>query len=509
MKKRLCIGILNLSTEWSNLLDDVGVWYEQVDFKNPLVNNYSLIILNKRLASAQVLQVEHFLENGGTVLEMKDIHPFTKKGYIESDDADTLLNRSKHPAFEHIHSVDLYADVCLHKETKLLGGLIHFQVWKKGVVGFFGADIIALFSRDKYHRKKFYSPGNKFPNEIVNSVSKHELKDAFTITLRELHHRSGLPYIQKWTSPKKAPVFCFRIDTDFGDKKSIDNLYEVLNEHQIKGTWFLHVKAHEKWLDHFKTFEEQELALHGYEHGTSNSSKKMQSNIEKGLKLLQKAGIEPIGYCAPYGIHNKALKQALGDFDFRYTSEFTFKYDGFPTQTGLKNSPIQLPIHPICTGSLNRLNYSESDMAAYFAQVMEMKIGRHEPVIFYHHPLQPGLDVISHLMELVNHKLLTNMTFHEFEAFWKRRALANFEAWYENNSIQINCTDNKLHFQVFNTQNGFNRVRAGQQTDLEKTPDFEYSNSYLLSIPEVKNMKAFDIRLIKTSLLDWKNRIRL
>lgn len=508
MKHRICIGLQELTQPWSIILDQIGVCYEEVDYSRDLIENYSVIILNKRPDSDSISALHSYLQDGGALIETKGIHPFLNRLLFSRKETTYLVSKSSNPDFRHIFGLDIYDEIEVHDDSDLFGGMIHFQVWKRGIIGFFGADISQLITRSGYRRKRFYSDAGLHPDEIVSKVSKQELIQAFTVLLKQLHFRRSLPFIQKWSSPTIKPVFGFRIDTDYGDQASIKALYRILHKNEIKGTWFLHVKAHEDWLSEFTGMKEQELALHGYEHGVSGSLSKTKQNIRTGLKVLSDHTISPKGFCAPYGIWNKALAYALKEFDFQYSSEFSWLYDGLPLEM-IEGLPLQIPIHPICTGSLSRKRYDEASMAAYFAQTLKHKLGRYEPVFFYHHPLQPGLKVWEHIFKKVNEEGLHKMTFNEFAEFWMDRKHQKFEAFVNRGNVYIEAEPSSVKYQVSNSSQGFMLVEGGTKVDLQKNHEFQYSNSYLPDRKTVEWLHKMDFKLIKTSLMDWKNRNRL
>ncbi|MEX2605695.1 MAG: polysaccharide deacetylase family protein [Gracilimonas sp.] len=511
MKQRLCIAIQHLTPSWRAILNQVGLWFEEVDYSASLPASYSLIILNKQPDKAQIQLLRDYLSTGGSVLEINDCMVFNDKNSIRPKRVKRLINHSEHKAFQHISFIDLYDRIRVHKKSSLLNGLVHFESVKKGNLGFFGADVSELIKSSDHIRKRFYSPDKKYPSEIVSKVSKHTLMNAFESVLKELHFLQSKPFIQKWISPSQKPVFCFRIDSDFGNRESINELYSALNEHNIPGTWFLHVEAHESWLDLFHTFKNQEIALHGYEHGTSKSVAKTQENIRLGKYLLEMAGFNVTGYCAPYGIWNKALIKALKVFEFKYTSEFTHSYDGCPISPIQPHLPLQIPIHPICTGSLKRQHLKKEEMSTYFKSILQQKAGRFEPAIFYHHPLQPGLESVINLFKQVNTLGLKKMTFNDFADFWDSRQKQRFHAVLENDRIILSENyEPELFLQVSKNHQEFYLVKGSEsEIDLSKTAEFKFSNHYLPDANEAAEMNTNDLRLMKTSLFDWKNRIRL
>lgn len=511
MKQRLCIGIQERNTAWDVVLNQLGVWYEEVNYDLELHHEYSVIILNKKPERAQRSALKSFVKNNGGLLEVGDNLVFLEKNHTRSSHIDTLINYDREGFLSHISHVDVHAKVRLHKDSELLEGLVHFSTDDHLKLAFLGADVGKLIQTNGYRRKRFFSRNGEHPDEIVSKVSKHDLTEVLKAVLKELHFRRSLPFIEKWTSPTSKPVFCFRIDSDFGDKESMDDLYATIQKHRKSATWFLHVDAHKVWLTHFNSYQKQEFALHGYEHGTSESYKKVDRNIQTGQEHLEKANIDFKGFCAPYGIWNTALEKSLKNFDFEYTSEFTFCYDGLPLQPAEDQLPLQVPIHPICTGSLNRRKYSIEDMKGYFEDVLSNKLSRFEPALFYHHPLQPGLSVIDHLLELTDIQEFENLTFGEFAAYWKERDRFTYEAYLTDGKVTIEkSSGNDKLIQVSLNHSEFDLVSTNKDIiNLTKTTKLKYSKPYLPQPEEISEMRKRDLKLLKTSLIDWKNRGRL
>lgn len=512
MRRRLCIGVHHLGPDWAMVLDHIGVNFEEIDYSENLPASYSLIILNGFISNEEKRELITYLDEGCALLEVGEHHIFHDKANIQYRSADTLINQSDMPAFAHIPMVDLHDTVMVHKRSTLFEGMIHLSAMEKGYLGFIGANIPALMQDLRYTRKRFYTNAGAFPDEIVSQVSKHDLLELLEIIMKELHFKQSLPFIQKWTSPAQEPVFCFRIDSDFGDRYSIDQLYELMAHHQIPATWFLHIKAHLKWLDRFKDFKGQELALHGFSHGTSNLTRKLRQNISKGLEELSNAGIQVSGYAAPYGITNEAHISVFSDFPaLNYCSDFSFGYDGHPLNTSLYGMPLQIPIHPICTGSLNRKGYETDQMLAYFSEVFAQKKLRHQPVLFYHHPLQVGLEMWGLFFKKVLDDTYHKMTFDDYAKFWLKRQDCSFECYVQEDALEwdeitdpdqyFQCSYDHRHSDLF-TQS---MIKAGNA----HTISFSSSNAYIPTEEQVKQLRNKDWTHFKTSLLDWKNRIRL
>lgn len=513
--KNLCIGILELTPGWKSILDQIGVWYQQIDKLDDLLSSYSIIIINKPVSE----EIEHLLHTfndaGGSILETPNGDTFSHARFTVTKKVKSIVNNGNIPFLNHIPFLDIYSEAYLYNGQTNFDGLIDFEKIKEGIVCNLGINPDELFTNGEYIRKRFFFKKDKHPDELVSKVSKDILVDLITSLLKELHFQQGLPFVSKWISPKEQPVFAFRIDSDFGDRESITALSEIGKEHEIPMTWFLHVKAHEDWLSLFHEFEGQEISLHGYEHGTSTSYEHVFNNIEKGLQLLKDEGFEPEGFCVPYAIWNETLAEVLQKFDFKYSSEFTLGYDGFPfypIHDEKESKTLQIPIHPICTGSLNRKSASFKEMKDYFVEVLIQKIGKRHNVVFYHHPLQPGTKLWNDIFSKVNELSLTKLSFSEYASFWQKRINTNFTASIETEDKTLSFSGElgDILIQVTNSHTSYELIKANHDNEITNSGKFKYHEAYSkLTESDIKELKGDKFQLIKTSLLDWKNRIKL
>ncbi len=510
MKQRLCTLVYNCSKELSSLLDTIGIWYETDAILSPTVQNYSLIIINGEIIDKRALSViKHFSTNGGSILQLgkkpQFFHVKTKKSYIKR-----FVFSDKDSEFFKTRCVDLY-DKATFSITDLNSySLFNFEEnVNNGFNGFLGIDPDSVLKNSRYTRKRFPKAPGLLPDEIVSEVSRDSLTDILEASIQKMFHHQNLPFIKKWSSPSKKPIFAFRIDTDYGDQKSLDKIFNLLEANELTATWFLHVKAHEEWLQFFEKFKaaNHELALHGYKHATGSSFHKISKNIHFGLNKLKESNIEPKGYAAPYAIWNDGLVNILKDSDFEYSSEFTRAYDSLPFFDECNH--LQIPIHPVCTGSFSRLRYSLKDVERYFKTILNDKLSLWKPVFFYHHPLQYGLEVFESIFKEAVQKELCNLTFLEFARFWKKRNKTSFSVTIENQKIQLH-SDANLLFYISNKPNEFELINSAHNiltTDFNSS--FKYDTSSLPSANEIDELSNNKLRLMKTSLIDWKNRVRL
>jgi hypothetical protein len=272
--------------------------------------------------------------------------------------------------------------------------------------------------------KSFYYTHDRLPSERVSLVAKGELRYLVSSAFRYLHAIRRLPYAHLWYFPQDAQsVFSFRIDSDGASREEVDALYQLSRDHDIAMSWFLDVKSHAPWLQHFGYFVEQEIGLHCYEHQTYSTYTANLKNITKGLHELRQAGMQVSGFTAPFGVWNPELARVLDEVGFEYSSEFSYAYDTLPlyAEGTERFRSLQVPIHPVCVGSMTRIGYGAPHMNEYFSMIVRLKLARNEPLFFYHHPSHRHLEVLSHLFRLVRQPRIENMTMGSFARWWKRR----------------------------------------------------------------------------------------
>ena len=509
MKKRLCIALISPSKALTSILDTIGVWYESTPSMPLIPQNYALLIIEKsNSTSHRKREIKTFISEGGNVLEITN-QPLYYTNVVSKKHISRLLNSTTSNSFNRIPFLDIYSKVALSSKNTILSGLVDIDYKSEyEKIAFIGLDITKLFSSHTYRRKRFHSPFGQNPDEIVSTIQRDAICDLVEITIQQIWIKENLPFLKKWHSPTPNPVFAFRIDSDYGTQNSLQKIYDLLTTHKLKATWFLHIQAHEEWLDFFKKFKHQELALHGYNHGYSSSSAKIENNIKLGLDLLDKAKIDVEGFCAPYAIWNKGLSETLAKFDFLYSSEFTRAYDALPFHD--ENEHMQIPIHPICTGSFSRIRYKEKEIQKYFLYILKQKMQLWKPVIFYHHPQQFALSVFDEVFEKVNESKLTNLTFAEFARFWNTRKSSNIEYVLDGETLSIESDNEDLIVYASTSLDGFSLITPNTKISLSDiTSTFKYDTTSLPSPNEIEKLSENKLQLKKTSLLDWKNRFPL
>ena len=125
------------------------------------------------------------------------------------------------------------------------------------------------------------------------------------------------------TAPRKLPIYCvdrqdnkiaISFDAAWGADKT-DELIDILNEHEIKATFFLVGFWAEKYSDKVKALDENgfEIGTHSNTHpNMANLSRsKIQLELETSINILQNiTGKRPKVFRPPFGAYNNALIEA-------------------------------------------------------------------------------------------------------------------------------------------------------------------------------------------------------
>jgi hypothetical protein len=155
---------------------------------------------------------------------------------------------------------------------------------------------------------------------------------------------------------------------------------------------------------------------------------KQSADWVHGLSLLKKAGLDPAGVAAPFGTWTPELGRVIDGLGLEYSSEFSYAYDTlplFPESDGTIFRTLQVPIHPVSTGSLRRAGFTAGQMTAYFRRAADALFERDIPLFFYHHPTHRSLDVIASLLEHVHVMGVAGMRMDDLARWWTGRSALN------------------------------------------------------------------------------------
>ena len=243
----------------------------------------------------------------------------------------------------------------------------------------------------------------------------------------------------------------------------------------------------------YNNFKTIEFGYHNDRHIVFNNFKKDKTNIDNGLAKLQPSKIKNInGFSAPLGVWNITLNNAIKD-TFLYSSEFTYDYDNFPSFPIINNKfskILQVPIHPISIGRLNRSHYSKNDMINYYLMIIENKYLNNEPIILYYHPNNENFSVIENIFKRIQSLNIKIMTMYEYYCFWINRLKNKPKIEFQNNTLFFNNEN-------YNVEILFNNKVAILNSKIEiQLSNIKFETIKSFNIPK-------DIKKIKN--ISWRN----
>ena len=371
--------------------------------------------------------------------------------------------------------------------------VLEFSVGK-GKVIVFPEGSVSLIHNNSTIRKNFYSEFSKeYTSERVAKVSKGVIRIHIQKALEYLFQKRNLPFVHLWFFPGDAKnIFCFRVDTDMGSREEILSLNNLLQDFNISSTWFVETKSSESWIKLFSELDNQEIAFHCYKHKTFLSYKKIEGDVQTGLKILESVGIKPKGYAAPYGKWNETIAKVIDNFGFLYSSEFDFAYDALPLYPFYKSTfskALQIPIHPVSVGRLHWGGHSEENMVKYFLNIIEQKLFLNEPVILYTHPFEKRLKVFEKVFKQIKefdpgksaNQEISILTFSRYAEWWKKRLSINWNAEVKDGKVFISASnmDESIKCRV-NYPSGEKTLLSLNQDEENKIEEdnFEFHNSF-------------------------------
>ncbi len=441
------IGLIKNEYGWERILEQEKTPWSLVNF-NESFHDHSLIILNSRdLSIVKIEKIKKYLEDGGSLLT--DTLSF-KNLYQNVEIKPVYIRKIKGKGvfFRNIKNINIEKNGFTIKNSNI----IHSLKCGRGFVVVLPFDLNLLMLDERYKKIYFSSP-HAYIKERVSLVSKGDLRRLIINCFYHLHFMRELPYVHIWYYPKNyESVFCYRIDLDVFNKEEINNIIKVIkNNENIRFTWFLSVINNKNYWEGIKELYnlKQDIQSHSYEHLVYDSFDKNYENVLKSNEFILKVCKKrPAGFAAPFGHWNKNLGLSLEKLNYQYSSEFSLSYDDFPFYPNLvnKSKVIQLPIYPVCIGSLIMRLYSKSNMKSYFSYLINMQYNKQMPLFLYDHPNNgigknpEVLDFILKKVKSMNNVLITTLT--DFNKWWRKREKITFNYSINENRIKID-TNNK------------------------------------------------------------------
>lgn len=423
-------GITGHAPLWEHLLQREGFPWMHVDLSTgDGVAGCSVVIVTGPADRTALDALAQFLRGGGAVL--------APAGYVTGLAGTTV--RPEHlaylvsdgdPVFRSVRLVDLdvrgqVAREAHHLRTPEGTHAVVAGPLGGGVVVLLPFDPAQVLADTRAVDRAFPARHDRLPTERVSRVSRGELSSLIHDALAFLHHARSLPYAHLWYFPGlRRNVLSFRIDTDGAGQGDIDDLYAMLRAASVPATWFLDVAAHKSWLAHFARCEGHEIGLHCYHHRIHGDPREQEADWQHGLALLRDAGFSPQGMAGPFGTWTPELGQVIDRLGLLYSSEFSYAYDTHPlvpVLPGNRVRTLQVPVHPVSTGSLRRAGFSMSHMKEYYLGVADALLARDLPLAFYHHPTQRAPGVFEALFDHCTARGILPMRMDAIAAWWRER----------------------------------------------------------------------------------------
>jgi hypothetical protein len=501
---KIQIGLAGHSSGWEQLCVQEGIPYSVLDLSSQEISDEcSILAVNRPLSLKEREVVERYLRNGGAVIGYTR-HLLEVAGIEGTEQQLKYVVADHEDIFPDIYLLDLGVQGMIPRGANALRtDTGTFAVAACPLGGGFAVvlpfDVDAVFLDARPANKSFYFKLDRLPSERVSLVAKGELRQLVHSAFKYLHHVRGIPHVHLWYFPNDLQnVFAFRIDTDGASREEIDTLYSL--GQGVAMSWFLDVKSHEQWLRHFTYFTGQEISLHCYEHRTYPTFEANLRNIRKGLQEMRRVGIQASGFTAPFGIWNPELARAIDEVGVEYSSEFSYSYDTLPlfAEANVRFRTLQVPIHPICIGSMSRVGYTDAQMHDYFSMIIKQKLSRNEPLFFYHHPSHQRWDVIDDLFRLVRQPGIENMTMSAYARWWKRRIGVKFTMNLAGGDVHIQHAEgdmpNDVWLHVVNPSGGEATLQISASIDLKSVRQWTFPEKPAPPPQDLRRIREFDPR---------------
>lgn len=454
---RLIVGITHLTPVWEILLKQIAPPFEKLNSEIEWsLDNYSCIIVSGKLNTHYCERLRHFVLMGGALLS-------------ETDLVEKILKTGSSPHF--VDYIDTQGDAVFDSVTSGFIGcqlsipngatftqekhgknLIKQTTLGLGEIIILPSGLTNTLLSSSLTRRNFSSQGPWLPSERVARVSKRTVREIVEQSLKELFSNRNLPFVSLSPFPNGAnSIFSFRIDTDFASRKNVDELYNLCLKYEIPATWFVETGSCESWVDIYGAMKEHEIGLHCFKHRITSKYKQNEKDIRMGKTILKRNGINPRGYAAPFGEWNSSLAKALEHHGFEYSSEFALDYDNLSFWPALEDrfsSVLQIPVHPISTGSLRNARHSTIQMIDYYETLIENHCFSKLPLFFYDHPSNTNLDVLNKVFQSIRNRNIPIMTMGEYADWWKIRSCCNWTANFQDGQLSISSNESNNRLQV-------------------------------------------------------------
>ncbi len=494
----LQIGLVRYEPAWEMVLRQIGIPFSVLSDSSVLLNEFSVIIVNSTMDVRQQAGIEDFILRGGSVLYTTNSADAISDRTV-SRSIVRSLPPSKNDSYQFHGILDLHSRVAFFHNNDFVEIVQNGDGWK----AYLGIDIDIILSIGST-RKNFFRNSGRMPNETVAKRSKGTLRQLIFSLLRTLHHLQQIPFVHQWYYPGSEPtIFTMRIDSDKGSQEQVEEIYALSEANAVPTTWFLDVKSHESWLSYFQKFAHQEIGLHCYEHLLHRSALLNKDNFGKALSLLRIHSLEPKGITAPTGEWNNEYADAIESLGFQYSSEFSFDYENLPSYpfTNGRFFPIlQIPIHPVCIGTMLRARMNDEEMISYYRSIVDTNYLLNEPICLYHHPTHGHNNVFEEVFRYINERKILKLTYTQYSEWWKRRNSNPGRLRYSNGMIE--SLSDEASYRIVQSDHSEAIVNIRGKIDINSV-SFATIRRDVPTNEHILRSRSFDARHMLQNALDW------
>ncbi len=276
---------------------------------------------------------------------------------------------------------------------------------------------------------KSWRLGGRTVAERVATHDKTALRRSLVATLAETVTRGGGVWAR--LSPFPAPyrsAFNLRVDLD---ERAPDDYFRFARARRPLDdctTHFLCTSAYGDEPGVLRDLDGRDVQSHGHYHVVYRDPRANRRNVERARDELAALGFHPVGFAAPEGRWDPGLDAALEGIGTRFSSDFAYAYDDWPSFPWLgarASTVLQVPVHPICEGVFLNRGASGHEVADYLACAVRAKVDAGEPAFVYGHPegrLGRHPEILDALAAAIRGRdLIWRVGLGEFAEWWRWR----------------------------------------------------------------------------------------
>jgi len=340
-------------------------------------------------------------------------------------------------------------------------------------------------------RKHFVEVGPK----LDTGAFRHLLQDILLFCFNGV----GLPLVRVSPFYRNKKYFSFRVDADGFTESSTEAGLWIAEKSELRFTWFLDMggwKNKNKWVMRLME-RNQDVQFHCFRHMTYFSQDVNEINIRKGLEVLHRNGVNPNAIVSPCGYNYKGFAEAIKKYGFAFSSEFGYAVDDLPSYPwNNRDYPLQVPVHPACSGVFSKAGFSQDDQFAHLFDIVEKRCDADGICILYDHPMG-GLETHEQqFVKLFEELLGTNYEYicmSDYYRAWIAKP-HNPKILFDRGRIQVDGFQNN-GFRLEQVTNGSTKSVRWENATLpqvslpERSEEFRYPPECIRELASRNNQK--------------------